>query len=130
MTVDVSGLNATLEQAAKMADAALKRIEKPLPVDAAEGIAAATARAAARPAERDPCGLVSRAEAEAALGTPLAKDRRTGRPNDKSLYFLFWYVPTSSPCARMWPFIARSSAGLASEPRSPSVVPSAYSLKK
>lgn len=74
VTVDVSGSNATLEQAAKMADAALKRIEKPLPVDAAEGIAAATARAAARPAERDPCSLVSRAEAEAALESPLAKD--------------------------------------------------------
>lgn len=74
VTVDVAGSNATLEQAAKMADAALKRIETPLPVDAAEGIAAATARAATRPAERNPCSLVSRAEAEAALGTTLATD--------------------------------------------------------
>ena len=74
VTVDVSGSSATLEQAAKIADAALKRIEKPLPVDAADGVAAATARAAARPAERDPCSLVSRAEAEAALGSTLAKD--------------------------------------------------------
>ena len=74
VTVDVSGSNATLDQAAKMADGALKRIESPLPVDAAEGIAAASARAGARPAERDPCSLVSRAEAEAALETPLAKD--------------------------------------------------------
>ncbi|MEO6414434.1 MAG: hypothetical protein ABIP73_00180 [Gemmatimonadaceae bacterium] len=74
VTVDVSGSNATLEQAAKMADAALKRIDQPLPIDPAEGIAAAMARAAARPAERSPCSLVSRAEAEAALGTTLATD--------------------------------------------------------
>ena len=74
VTVDVAGSNATLEQAAKIADAALKRIGKPLPVDAAAGIAAAIARDAARPAERDPCSLVSRAEAEAALESPLAKD--------------------------------------------------------
>ena len=74
VTVDVSGSSATLEQAAKLADAALKRIGRPLPVDAAQGIAAATAREATRPAQRDPCSLVSRAEAETALGATLAKD--------------------------------------------------------
>lgn len=74
VTVDVAGSNATLEQAARIADAALKRIEKPLPVDAAAGIAAAIARDATRPKERNPCSLVSRAEAEAALEAPLTKD--------------------------------------------------------
>ena len=35
VTVDIAGSNATLEQAAGIADAALKRIEKPLPVNVA-----------------------------------------------------------------------------------------------
>ncbi len=74
MTVDVAGSNATLEQAAKIADAALKRIEKPLSVDAATGIAAAIARDATRPKERNPCSLVSRAEAEVVLEAPLTQD--------------------------------------------------------
>jgi hypothetical protein len=74
VTVDIAGSNATLEQAARIADAALKRIEKPLHVDAAAGIAAAIARDATRPKERNPCSLVSRAEAETALEAPLAKD--------------------------------------------------------
>jgi hypothetical protein len=74
VTVDVTGANATLEQAAKIADAALKRIEKPLSVDAATGIAAAIARDATRPKERNPCSLVSRVEVEAALEAPLTKD--------------------------------------------------------
>ena len=74
VTVDIAGSKATLEQAAKIADAALKRIEKPLPVDAATGVAAAIARDATRPKERDPCSLVSRADAETALESPLVKD--------------------------------------------------------
>ena len=74
VTVDIAGSNATLEQAAAIADAALKRIEKPLTVDGAAGVTAAIARDATRPGERNPCSLVSRAEAEAALEAPLAKD--------------------------------------------------------
>jgi len=74
VTVDVAGAKATLEQAAKIADAALKRIEKPLSVDASAGVAAAIARDAARPKERNPCSLVSRAEAEVALEAPLTQD--------------------------------------------------------
>lgn len=74
VTVDIAGSNSTLEQAAKIADAALKRIEKPLSVESAAGIAAAIARYATRPKERDPCSLVSRAEAETALEAPLTMD--------------------------------------------------------
>lgn len=74
VTVDVAGSNATLEQAAGIADAALKRIDKPLPVNVTAGVAAAIARDAARPKPRDPCSLVSRAEAEAVMEAPLAKD--------------------------------------------------------
>lgn len=74
VTVDIAGSKATLEQAAAIADAALKRIDKPLPLKGTAGIATAIARDATRPKERDPCSLVSRAEAEAALEFPLVKD--------------------------------------------------------
>ena len=74
VTVDIAGSNATLEQAAGVADAALKRIDKPLPVNVTAGVAAAIARDAARPKPRGPCSLVSRAEAEAVMEAPLAKD--------------------------------------------------------
>jgi hypothetical protein len=74
VTVGIAGSNATLQQAAGIADAALKRIEKPLSVDGAAGVISAKARDATRPKERDPCNLVSRAEAEAALEFPLVKD--------------------------------------------------------
>jgi hypothetical protein len=74
VTVDIAGSNATLEQAAGIADAALKRIDKPLTVEVAAGVAAASARDATRPKPRDPCSLVSRAEAEAAMEAPLASD--------------------------------------------------------
>ena len=74
VTVDVAGSNATLEQAAGIADAALKHIEKPLTINTAAGVAAAIARDATRPKPRDPCSLVTRAEAEAVMEAPLAKD--------------------------------------------------------
>ena len=74
VTVGIAGSNATLEQAAGIADAGLKRIDKPLTVDVAAGVTAAIARDATRPKPRDPCSLVSRAEAETAMEAPLAKD--------------------------------------------------------
>jgi hypothetical protein len=74
VTVGIGGSNATLEQAAAIADAALKHIEKPLQIDGAAGVAAATARDATRPTARNPCSLVSRAEAEAAVEAPLTQD--------------------------------------------------------
>ncbi len=74
VTVEIAGSNATLEQAAAIADAALKHIDAPLPVDGAAGVATAIARDATRPKERDPCSLVSRAEAEAAVEAPLTQD--------------------------------------------------------
>ncbi len=74
VTVSIAGSTATLAQAAGIADAALKRIEKPLSVDSAAGVDAAIARDATRPKERDACSLVSRADAEAAMEAPLAKD--------------------------------------------------------
>jgi hypothetical protein len=100
VTVDVAGSNATLEQAAKLADAALKRIEKPLPVDAATGIAAAIARDAARPKERDPCSLLSRAEAEAALEAPLVKDPVVD--GSKCLYTYTDKIPRTIGLAISW----------------------------
>jgi hypothetical protein len=74
VTVDISGSRATVEQAASLADAALRRLEQPLTVDDAAGIAAAEARDAERPARRPACELVPRAEAEVIIGTTLSAD--------------------------------------------------------
>jgi hypothetical protein len=74
VSVDIAGTTATLEQAGQIADAALRRIEKPLTVDSAKGVAEAIARDATRPKTQDPCSLVSRAEAAIALESPLEKD--------------------------------------------------------
>ena len=53
---------------------------------------AAIARDATRPKERDPCSLVSRAEAEAALEAPLAKD-----PVVDGAQCTYTYQPASLP---------------------------------
>lgn len=67
--VNVAGSKAGIKEAASLADAALKRIGKPLAVKGADHTAAAQAFFAAhRPARRGPCDLVSRAEAESLVG--------------------------------------------------------------
>ena len=74
VTIDVSGSRATIEQAARLADAALRRLPRPLTVDPAAGHASARARAAARPRPRPVCELVTRADAEAITRTRLLAD--------------------------------------------------------
>lgn len=74
VVIDVGAAQATIEQAAALADAALLRIDEPLAVDDAAAIAAAEARDAARPQQRPVCDLVPRAAAEAIIGAPLAGD--------------------------------------------------------
>lgn len=74
VTVDASDSNVGITAAAKLADAALKRLDKPLPIDGEAGIAAAKAYATAhRPQRRDPCSFLTRTEAEAIIG-PLSAD--------------------------------------------------------
>jgi hypothetical protein len=73
ITIDFTGSDATLPQAAALIDAAFKRIDKPLKVDGASAIAAAKVFAATRPAPRNACDVLSRAEVEAVIG-PLASE--------------------------------------------------------
>ncbi len=68
ISIDFTGSDATLRQAASLVDAAFKRIDKPLKLDGAANVAAAQAFAKTRPMQADPCALVSRSEAEAILG--------------------------------------------------------------
>lgn len=77
VSVDVGATPAvTIEQAAKLADAALARLDKPLPINGASGVQAALDYASHRPRQVDPCTLLSRADAEALMG-PLAGDPRS-----------------------------------------------------
>jgi hypothetical protein len=74
VTIDAEGSSVSIAAAAKLADAALQRLSKPLAVNGAHGVQAAKEyEAAHRPKHRDPCSLLSRSEAEAILG-PLSGD--------------------------------------------------------
>jgi len=72
ISIDVSSSNASLQQAATLANAALAHLDKPLDIDGASAVPAALALEAKRPTRVDPCSLVSRAEAEALLGPLIA----------------------------------------------------------
>ncbi len=71
VTVDVAGSRATLRQAASLADAAVRRLGQPLQTGGAAGLQPAQERAAQRPRPRSVCDLVTRADAEAIVGTSL-----------------------------------------------------------
>jgi hypothetical protein len=77
VSIDIGGTTAvTIEQAAKLADAALGRLDKPLPIDGSQGVQAALDYASHRPHPVDPCTLLSRADAESLMG-PLAGDPKS-----------------------------------------------------
>ena len=74
VTVDVEDSTVGIPPAAKLADAALKRLDKPLTIDGNRAVAAAKDyEAAHRIKRRDPCSFLTRAEAEAIIG-PLSAD--------------------------------------------------------
>jgi hypothetical protein len=74
VVIDISGSRATVEQAATLADLAVKRLDQPLDVDGTAGLAAAAERIASRPAIVSACDLVPRTEAETLVGAPLLAD--------------------------------------------------------
>lgn len=79
VSVDVEDSTVGVPAAAKLADAALKRLDKPLKIDGNHAVAAAKAyEAAHRVKKRDPCSFLTRAEAEAIVG-PLAADPKPSR---------------------------------------------------
>lgn len=74
VVVDVSASRASIEDAAKLVNTALLRLDEPLSVEDSAGIAEAEERTKLRPAARSVCELLTRAEAEAIVGAPLLAD--------------------------------------------------------
>lgn len=74
VTIDAGDSMVGIRATAKLADAALKRLGKPLAIDGNRGVRPAMDyEAAHRPKRRDPCGFLTRAEVEAIIG-PLSAD--------------------------------------------------------
>lgn len=72
ITIDFTGSEATLPQAASLVDAAYKRIDKPLKLDGGANVDAAIAFLKTRPKRMSACSVLSRSEAEAILGPLIA----------------------------------------------------------
>jgi hypothetical protein len=84
VVVDISSSRATIDQAASLADKAVKRFEKPLATDGVAGLAAALEREKTRPPFVSACALVTRSEAEAIIGGVVTQ---TPEGNDTSCHF-------------------------------------------
>lgn len=69
--IDTGGTAATPQQIASLADAAIKRLEAPLPYDSSLGFAAAEAFYGKRPNSGDPCSVLTKADIEAVFGGPV-----------------------------------------------------------
>jgi hypothetical protein len=78
ISIDFTGSSATLKQAAELVDAAFKRMAKPLSLDGGANVAAAKAFLKTRPGRRDPCSVLSQAEAESILGKLIAPPAAKG----------------------------------------------------
>lgn len=74
VAIDIAASNATVAQAASLADLAVQRLQQPLQVDSEAGVAEAQARAQRRPMITSACDLITRAEAEELVETPLVAD--------------------------------------------------------
>jgi hypothetical protein len=72
ISIDFTGTDAKLPQAASLVDAAYKRIDKPLKLDAAANVAAAQAFLKTRPKPIPPCAVLSQSEVEAIVGPLLS----------------------------------------------------------
>jgi hypothetical protein len=107
VTVDVGGSKATIADAAKLADAALKRLDHRLPIGGLRNVRAAIDfEGAHRPKPRDPCSLVSRADAEAAVG-PL-----TGPPTSGEDQCVYDYAAAAGKLERTFVLKIRWAGGL------------------
>jgi hypothetical protein len=74
VVVDIGSSKATVEAAAALADKAVQRLDHPIEIDSNSGIVEATARDKTRPGIASACALVTRAEAEALVGTALVSE--------------------------------------------------------
>jgi hypothetical protein len=94
--IDFTNSKATLAQAASLVDTAFKRIDKPLKIDGTAAIDAAAARAAQLGKPRDPCSLVTRAEAESILGNKLIADPVVNTGGDSGEASCTYELPRSA----------------------------------
>jgi hypothetical protein len=78
ISIDFAGSSATLKQAAGLVNAAFKRMDKPLSLDGGANVAAAKAFLKTRPGRKDPCSVLSQAEAESILGKLIAPPAANG----------------------------------------------------
>lgn len=69
ISIDFTGSTLALKAAAALVDAAFKRIDKPLSLDGAANVAAATTFLKGRPRPMEPCSVLSAAEIAVILGT-------------------------------------------------------------
>ena len=85
VTVDVGGsTKTTISGAAKLADAALKRIDRRLSIDGSKNVQAAVDfETAHRPKRRDPCALVNRGDVEAVVGALAAEPTSVNPESDE-----------------------------------------------
>ncbi|MES2885666.1 MAG: hypothetical protein V4709_12730 [Pseudomonadota bacterium] len=84
--IDTGGSEATPAQIGSLADAAIKRLEAPLPYDSSLSFKAAEAFYAKRPASGDPCSLLSKADVEAVLGGAVQGEPQANSSGDECIY--------------------------------------------
>lgn len=84
--IDTGGSEATPTQIGSLADAAIKRLEAPLPYDSSTGFKAAESFYAKRPASGDPCSLLSKADVEAVLGGAVQGEPAPNSSGDECVY--------------------------------------------
>lgn len=84
--IDTGGSEATPTQIGSLADAAIKRLDAPLPYDSRAGFKAAEAFYAKRPASGDPCSLLSKADIETVLGGAVQGEPQANSSGDECTY--------------------------------------------
>ena len=84
--IDTGGSEATPTQIGSLADAAIKRLDAPLPYDSSAGFKVAEAFYAKRPASGDPCSLLSKADIEAVLGGAVQGEPVANSSGDECTY--------------------------------------------
>jgi hypothetical protein len=89
VTLDWTGTRLTTADGARLLDVAVQRLAHPLDIDGTAPVAAVLARQAAEPKDRDPCGLVTRAEAEAILGPLTAAPERSDSGHGNKCTYLY-----------------------------------------
>ncbi len=104
VALDWTGTRLTTAEGARLLDAAVQRLGHPLDIDGSAPVAAVLARLAAEPKDRDPCGLVTRAEAEAIFGPLTAAPERSdsGRGNKCTYLYTEQKYPASAEVSVTW----------------------------